>query len=385
MTEAMPIPVVALVSHARDVAATERGRFAATLRRDLAGRALLLETCHRVEAYLTSADDAARLEPALPVGARALTGDQAVRHAMTVAVGRDSVVIGEDQILHQIRASVDEARAAGALDPILERLFALALQAARRARSWHQGPARSLADVALASIERDAGPIRGRDVLIVGAGRMGRLAARAAVAAGASVTVANRSTDGAEALAASVGGQIEAFDPGIRIGRFAAVLVALGGPWPIRSETIETLVDNPTVLVDLSVPAAVPAAIGRGLGSRLVTADDLARADADPTGDGRTDRVDALVERTTVEFLEWLDRHEARAVADALLEHADHEREAELATLWRRLPDLQPDARDAIELMTRHLAKRLLREPLERLGRDSDGREERAVRDLFAL
>jgi glutamyl-tRNA reductase len=385
MTEAMPIPVVALVSHARDVAATERGRFAATLRRDLAGRALLLETCHRVEAYLTSADDAARLEPTLPVGARALTGDQAVRHAMTVAVGRDSVVIGEDQILHQIRASVDEARAAGALDPILERLFALALQAARRARSWHQGPARSLADVALASIERDAGPIRGRDVLIVGAGRMGRLAARAAVAAGASVTVANRSTDGAEALAASVGGQIEAFDPGIRIGRFAAVLVALGGPWPIRSETIETLVDNPTVLVDLSVPAAVPAAIGRGLGSRLVTADDLARADADPTGDGRTDRVDALVERTTVEFLEWLDRHEARAVADALLEHADHEREAELATLWRRLPDLQPDARDAIELMTRHLAKRLLREPLERLGRDSDGREERAVRDLFAL
>jgi glutamyl-tRNA reductase len=346
---------------------------------------LLLETCHRVEAYLTSADDAARLEPALPVGARALTGDQAVRHAMTVAAGRDSVVIGEDQILHQIRASVDEARAAGALDPILERLFALALQAARRARSWHQGPARSLADVALASIERDAGPIRGRDVLIVGAGRMGRLAARAAVAAGASVTVANRSTDGAEALAASVGGQIEAFDPGIRIGRFAAVLVALGGPWPIRSETIETLVDNPTVLVDLSVPAAVPAAIGRGLGSRLVTADDLARADADPTGDGRTDRVDALVERTTVEFLEWLDRHEARAVADALLEHADHEREAELATLWRRLPDLQPDARDAIELMTRHLAKRLLREPLERLGRDSDGREERAVRDLFAL
>jgi glutamyl-tRNA reductase len=385
MTEAMPIPVVALVSHARDVAATERGRFAATLRHDLVGRALLLETCHRVEAYLTSADDAARLEPALPVGARALTGDQAVRHAMTVAAGRDSVVIGEDQILHQIRASVDEARAAGALDPILERLFALALQAARRARSWHQGPARSLADVALASIERDAGPIRGRDVLIVGAGRMGRLAARAAVAAGASVTVANRSTDGAEALAASVGGQIEAFDPGIRIGRFAAVLVALGGPWPIRSETIETLVDNPTVLVDLSVPAAVPAAIGRGLGSRLVTADDLARADADPTGDGRTDRVDALVERTTVEFLEWLDRHEARAVADALLEHADHEREAELATLWRRLPDLQPDARDAIELMTRHLAKRLLREPLERLGRDSDGREERAVRDLFAL
>jgi glutamyl-tRNA reductase len=385
VTEAVPVPIVALVSHARHVPAPERERFATTLREALAGRALMLETCHRVEAYLTSADDAARLASALPVGARALTGEEAVRHAMAVAVGRDSVVIGEDQVLHQIRASVDEARAGGALDPTLERLFALALQAGRQARSWRQGPARSLADVALASIEREAGPVRGREVLIVGAGRMGRLALRAAIAAGASVTVANRSTDGAEALAASEGARVEAFDPGTRIGHFAAVLVALGGPWPIGPATIETLAGNATVLVDLSVPAAVPGTIGTTLGSRLITADDLARADADPTADARTGRVDALVERTTAEFIEWLDRHEARAAADALIEHADQEREAELAALWRRLPDLQPDARAAIELMTRHLARRILRRPLERLGRDSDGREERAVRDLFAL
>ena len=53
--------------------------------------------------------------------------------------------------------------------------------------------------------------------------------------------------------------------------------------------------------------------------------------------------------------------------------------------LWRRFPDLEPQARDAIEGMTRHLANRLLREPLERLGRDADGRDERAIRDIFAL
>jgi hypothetical protein len=64
---------------------------------------------------------------------------------------------------------------------------------------------------------------------------------------------------------------------------------------------------------------------------------------------------------------------------------ADREREAELAVLWRRLPDLDPDARDAIERMTRHLAERLLRDPLERLGRDTTGSAEQAVRDLFAL
>ena len=67
------------------------------------------------------------------------------------------------------------------------------------------------------------------------------------------------------------------------------------------------------------------------------------------------------------------------------MKRADREREAELAALWRRFPDLEPEARDAIEGMTRHLADRLLREPLERLGRDPDGRDERAVRDIFAL
>src|SRR5438034_941523 len=271
MKGAAPIPIVALVTHARHVPALERDRFAAAIHRELAVRAHVWETCHRVEAYVVSADDAARLAPATPVGGHALAGEQAVRHAMTVTVGRDSVVVGEDQILHQLRASVDTARARGTLDTALERLFALALQAGRRARSWRQGPARSLADVAIASIEGCAGPIRGRDVLVVGAGRMGRLAAKAAVDA------------------------------------------------------------------------------------------------------------------STADFVAWLDGRDGRAVAEALVARADREREAELAVLWRRLPDLEPEARHAIEGMTRHLANRLLREPLERLGRDTEGRDERAIRDIFAL
>ncbi len=153
------VPIVALVTHARHVPAIERERFAAALHRELAGRAFMLETCHRVEAYLGNADDAARLAAALPAGGRALTGEHAVHHAMTVAVGRDSVVVGEDQILHQLRASVDAARAAGTLDPALERLFALALQAGRRARSWRQGPA-TLARRCRPCVDRAAG---GRD------------------------------------------------------------------------------------------------------------------------------------------------------------------------------------------------------------------------------
>jgi glutamyl-tRNA reductase len=380
------IPIVALVTHARHVPAIERERFARAVHRQPADRAFVLETCHRVEAYLGNADDAARLAPALPAGGRALTGEQGVRHAMSVAVGRDSVVVGEDQILHQLRTSVDAARAAGSLDPALERLFAVALQAGRRARSWRQGPARSLADVALAAIGRQVGPIRGRDVLVVGAGRMGRLSARAAVAAGASVAVANRSADGAAALAASTGARTVAFDPDARVASFAGVVVALAGPWPIAAATIDALAGSASVVVDLSVPAAVPAGLAEILGARLITADALALGDVGPVAqEGSAARLNALVDRSTTEFVAWVKGRHARVAAAALVQRADRAREAELAALWRRLPDLEPEAREAIQAMTRHLANRLLREPLERLGRDADGRDGRAIRDLFAL
>jgi glutamyl-tRNA reductase len=386
VTRAVAVPIVALVTHARHVPAIQRERFATALHNEPAGGALTLETCHRVEAYLTSADDAERFAAVIPAGGQVLVGDGAVRHAMTVAVGRDSVVVGEDQILHQLRTSVDAARHAGSLDPVVERLFAAALQAGRRSRSWRQGPQRSLADVALARIEEQAGSIRGRDVLVVGAGRMGRLAVRAAGDAGAVVAVANRSAEGAESLATSAHAHVEAFDPDERIGAFAGVIVALAGPWPIGAAAIESLAMSPTVVVDLSVPAAVPVGLAEILGRRLISADSLAIADVGtPAQDGSSARLDALVDRTTAEFLDWLKRREARATAEALVEHADRQRAVELAALWQRLPDLEPEAREAIEAMTQHLATRLLREPLERLGRDADGRDERAVRDLFSL
>jgi glutamyl-tRNA reductase len=381
--------LVALVTHARTGPALERGRFAARLHDGRANGAVLVETCHRVEAYAIWPDDPARIADAagLPPGGRVLVGEDAVRHAIAVAAGSDSVVLGEDQILHQLRGSMAAARAAGRLDAELERLFALALRAGRRARSWRQGPRRSLADLALEVIEQQTGSLRGRDLLVVGAGRMGRLATSAAVAAGASVAVANRSADGARALATASGALIVPFDPGPRAGAFAAVVVALGGPWPIGPATVDALAASGTAVVDLSVPPAVPETAVAALGRRLVSADDLAVADVEPEpGPARSrSRVDELVDRTAREFLDWLRARDGRAAAEALLRRADVDREVELNQLWRRHPELQPELRVAIERMTESFARRLLREPLERLGRDTDGRDERAVRDLFAV
>jgi glutamyl-tRNA reductase len=377
--------LVALVTHARDVPAADRERFAARLRDESPTRFLALETCHRVEVYIAPGDG----PPTgwLPAGGRTLLGEAAIRHAIAVAVGRDSVVVGEDQILHQVRDSVDRARGDGHLDPVLERLFSLALRAGRRARSWRNEPPRSLADVALSAIERRVGPVGGREVLIVGAGRMGRLAVRAATAAGASVWVASRSPERAIAIAADAGARVEAFDPGPAIARFAGVIVALAGPWTIDEATVDSLAASSPIVVDLSVPAAVPAGLRTSLDGRLVSADDLALADAEPVGDGdrARARLDELIDATTAEFCGWLEVREGRQAAAALAARADRDRHAELDELWRQLPDLKAAERDAIERMSQHLARRLLREPLERLGRDADGRHERLVRELFGL
>ena len=387
MTPAGSDAVVALVTHAREVPAVERVRFAARLRDLPPSRSLVLETCHRVEAYLVPTPEDAPVGGWLPKGGRLLSGEAAVHHAIAVAAGRDSVVIGEDQILHQLREAVDRARGRDGLHPVLERLFSFGLRAGRRARSWRDGPVLSLADVALSVIGRRGAPIEGREVLVVGAGKMGRLSARAAAAAGASVSIANRSPERAVEIAAAAGARFEAFDPGPAIDRFAAVVVALGGPWIVDEATAHALANGSTIVVDLSVPAAVPASLAERLGPRLVSADDLALAELDPgiATDRSLARLHGLIEDTTAEFLAWLDLRDGRAAAAALTARVERERSDELDLLWRRLPDLDSDARDAIERMSEHLARRLLREPLARLGRDADGRHERAARELFGL
>ena len=126
--------------------------------------------------------------------------------------------------------------------------------------------------------------------------------------------------------------------------------------------------------------------LAQGLGVRLVSADGLALMDVPVMDDDRSlARLDALIESTTAEFRGWLEGRMGRAAAEALTQRADGERLAELDELWRRLPGLDARERAAIERMSQHLAKRLLREPLEHLGRDADGRHERAARQLFGL
>lgn len=342
---------------------------------------VLLETCHRVELYGTGPTPPS-LAKSLPAACRIEHGAAAAEHAVAVALGLDSVIVAEDQVLFQLRTAVEVARRRGNLGADVERLFDMALRAGRRGRSWLPARRPSLADLALAALPV---PLEGTDVLVIGAGRMGELAARAAFARGARASIASRTLEHAVAVAQRLRLASAPFDPGASVDRYAAIVIALAGAWPVSASTMAALVSGRAHVVDLSSPPAVPAALRLAMGERFHSVDELADAQDRGPGEAILRRLRMLAAATVDEYLNWAAREGPRDAARQMAERAERIRGVELAELWRRVPSLPEEQRRQIEQMTERLASRLLREPLERLGRDTDGQGERAARELFRL
>lgn len=414
MTAPALAPLVALAVHARRVPSLEREAFAAHAAALAAtGGAILLHTCHRVELYVWEPALAGATLPALPPGGERLVGDEAARHLFTVAAGMDSVVIGEDQILHQLRdclADRHDARAftaescpaggaAGAiglalaghpadrhaLDPVLERLFQQALHVGRAAHAWRGGSPRSLADVALDRIGRDLTTLEGTTVLVVGAGRMGRIAAFAAARRGARVVVTNRTDDRAFKLAQDVGGAAVPFAAGDAFPEVVGQIVAVGGTWPADAATTARITEAGGTVVDLSSPPAIPESLQQALDDRFVSVDDLAHTPEAKPHERLKRRVDRLVGEAAVEFETWAATRGCVPAIRAIADHAEARRAAELERLLRRAPALEPDVRELVDEMSHRLVSGLLHAPLAALRSDVDGERDRLVRELFGL
>jgi glutamyl-tRNA reductase len=361
------------VARAGAVDADERARLAGAWRSD---GGVLLETCHRVERYaiggvLVGTD-----------GVRTLTGADAIRHAVEVAVGLDSVVLAEDQVLSQLRGAVASARDHGTLDPRISHLMDLALRTGRRARSWLPARRPTLADLAL---DRAGVAIDGRRVLVVGAGRMGDLAARAAISRGATVAIGSRTPAHAKALADRLGVEVAPLDPHAAAGDYAAVVVALSGEWTVAPITMATLAAGRIAVIDLSSPPAIPVPLRSALGERLHSIDDLASSDGQHPDHALVARLQRLTDEAVDQYQAWERRQEQRDTAREVAERSERIRELELEALWRRVPPLPAEARAQIEQMTERLAARLLQEPLSRLGTSADDAQVRAARELFDL
>lgn len=354
----------------------------------LPGR-VVLATCHRVEVLALGQGSVRSVDrrALLGAGMERIDGELAARHVIGLAVGLESAVVGEDQVLHQLRTAVADARTRGPLDPDLGSLLDAALRAGRLGRSWRpveaDRPDRSLADRAVRRVATALDGLTDRQVLVVGTGAMGRAAAAGLLAGGARVHVASRHTARASEVAADVGASVAPFDPGRSfVDGMDAIVVALGAAWAVSAATGDALTDR-RIVVDLSMPPALSADQRLRLGERLTDIDDLAEPGPhDRRHERYRARLDALVDGT---LASWLDAVAARrtSAADRLAERIERQRTAGLEAYLRQRPELDPEVRRELDDVTRDLSERLFREPLARLSRDPDGRRRRALDELF--
>ena len=377
--------VVAYVGSAPVMDAAQRAA-ALPVARGIAARAgvVLLSTCHRVELY--AASPPAGSEDLVAAGFEQVTGGAAVRRIVHVALGLESAVLAEDQILHQLRSAVGDARRVGRLGPDLGRAVDAGLRAGRLARSWrpagHAGFGRSLADAAVARATAALGSLADRRILVVGAGPMGEAAVRAGQAAGGRVAVASRSRSHALEVAGRHGVEAWPLDPGPALAEADVIVIALAGPWSVTRRSVEVLTGRPLV-VDLSMPPALPDGIRTALGSRLLGIDDLATpASGGPAVERYRARLRELADRTVAAVIDASRSEEATGPA-RLASRIEDQRRRELEAYLRHRPELDDEARAVLDDATRTVAARLFRVPLERLAQDPDGERRRAVEELF--
>ncbi len=298
---------------------------------------VLLSTCQRIELYLEASlpVPTAALADMLGMSTDELAGQailrgldrpRAVEHLLRVAAGLESAVLGEDQVLAQVRAAYSEACARRTPGPLLHRLFHSALRTGKRVRS-ETAIARgntSLAGAAVSTVKRRLGGARGRSVLLIGAGEMNRIAADGLAKAGVErLLVTSRTIASAERLAASFGGQALAWAwRGEALQGVDACITATGASHAVletavvRRAAAAHTSSAPLLIVDLAVPRDVEVeAAGDSAGLKYENVASLAavmRRDHDRRR-AEVARAEAIVAEESARFYEWLQRRTEHA------------------------------------------------------------------------
>ena len=403
MSPAETLSAVGVSHKTAPLAVRERFAFGPRATRDLLeapGRErLLLATCNRTELY--------GLEPAAELSVRLLEaagGDadpsalftlpdgEAARHLFTVASGLDSMVVGEPQILGQVRRAMAAARQAGALGPVLDELARRALSVGRRVRRETElgKGLPSIPKVAVAVARLVLGGVESRRLLVVGTGKIGDLTARTLQRAGASsIVVTNRTPEPAAALAAAIGGRAEPFEMLERLlGEADIVITCTASQQPVLTRAcLESVLaragraSRPLVVVDIAVPRDVAADVRGVRGVRLFDLDDLREWGSAAISPAAIAAAGAIVERETQEFQAWRAGRAAVPTIRALQERAERILETELA----RIPASETEA---MRLFGRRLVAKILHHPMHRLREGAGERGDAYLdlaRDLFAI
>lgn len=371
------------------------------------GAGAILATCNRLEVYLPGEQDRSEVLDFLCTSSGAVRqlaeahfelkrDADAVRHLYSVAGGLDSMVLGESEVLGQVRAAFSAAVAAGADDALLSRLFHTAIRLGRRARTETAigRHALSVSSISVQQARLLCPDLQSATVLVIGAGEAGRLAAAALVEQGVrDVLVANRTRARAEDVAAELGGSACSLDElDAALARADVVIAAADAPAPLVTHAavataMEQRPRRPLLLIDIGVPRDIDHTVS---GLAAVTYYDLdglqaIAAEHYAVRAGEVAAVEAMVDSETAKFMDWWEQLEVIPTITALTERAERLRAAELAKTLRRL-DVSETERGHLEALTKALVKQLLHDPIATL-RERGDREVYidAVRRLFRL
>ncbi|HLZ00416.1 MAG TPA: glutamyl-tRNA reductase [Candidatus Angelobacter sp.] len=365
---------------------------------------MVLSTCNRVE-VLTTVRQEADLRKFFPgyfgVSQDSLDGHwyefeqrDAVRHVFRVASSLDSMVVGEPQILGQVKEAYAVARGIGAVHSALDALLSRAFAVAKRVRSETAvgSSSISISAVAVQLAEKIFGSLQGRTVFLVGAGKMAELAARHLTANGAArLLVCNRTHERAVRLAEIFGGEAIPYERLYETAECAdIVLTSTGAPDPIfRREHGEMLLsrrrNRPMFFVDIAVPRNVHPDVNKLDGMFVYDVDDLQLVADSNSAERRKEaqRAEQIVETEVERFAARMKSLHVVPTILSLQEYCETIRQAEIDRIRGRLGKISPEQEAAIEAMTRGIINKLLHTPITTLKSTAASPEAATIEDVI--
>ena len=358
--------------------------------------AAILSTCNRTEIYCNTDNPELAVEwladyhhikkQAFEPHLYTLPQGEAVKHAFRVASGLDSMVLGETQILGQLKQAVNTAKRAGTLGTLLHKLFQRTFSVAKEVRTQTEIGANSVS-MAAASVrlaERIFPSIQEQNVLFIGAGEMIELCANHFAAHHPKhITVANRTIERAQTLAERLGGSaITLNDLPDHLAANDIIITSTASPLPILGKglverVIKQRKHRPLFMVDLAVPRDIEAEVGELDDVFLYTVDDLSQVIEAGIGNRQlaAEEAEAIIEVQVVDFLHWMETRSVVPTIRALRDQAERMRRHELERAQRMLANGE-DPQEVLEQISRALANKLVHNPSHALNHATG--EERA-------
>ncbi|HYP04605.1 MAG TPA: glutamyl-tRNA reductase [Bryobacteraceae bacterium] len=375
---------------------------------------MILSTCNRVEVAVTAEDEtdvrssiesflseAKRLDRAgLQPHLYGYADRDAIRHIFRVAASLDSMVVGEPQILGQLKSAYSLAKDRGTVSGLLDTVVSRAFGVAKRVRT-ETDIGVSAVSISYAAVElaREIfGSLKQQRVMLIGAGKMSELAARHLLRSGVQqILVTNRTESRAKALAELVRGTIVPYEQyRARLKDVDIVITSSGAPEFLlhkqeMKEIIHARKNRPMFLIDIAVPRNIAPDVNEVDNVFLYDIDDLQRV-VDENLKGRMNQAaeaDKIVAEEVERLEAWMRTRQVGPVIASLQEHLEHIRRGEIERVRGKLGALTPQQEQAIEMLTRGIVNKIAHGPISQIrknaGADNGPVVVEAIRSIFRL